>query len=774
MTNEEALTDLWHYVEAGLDQKRTPDLVHSWLRSRIEHGEPITPDLFYAIADDFLNPEEYGEHSTPKLLSKFIGALAQAHPGNSLLDPTCGQGLLLHEVARTTGAKVIHGIDINADCRNMAQAIVGNRGTILFGDALSSPDGIQPAYDLIIANAPFAMSVRGSPNIPHLENVYRGDMGYALAVWACARLSNPGVAMLTVTSLFIWSTAGIKAQAAIKKSGCHIRALIHLPGGTFPHTSISSYLAVFERGEQQDVFIGEYSDDLEAQKSLIENYKRRKTGDQPSLGRLCALSSFRGFDAFVAQERLKRLVRSTGWPQHNAETVIIASEKMTASDADQQTTNSVWLRLIGRPSAHSDSAKIPTSLFRDSVRLGIDPKIADARYLAHWFNRHPLGQTTVDAVSQGGALSRIDLSALMHSTFCLPPLSEQRHVLAGIEHLNRVRAEALELESALWSNTEKSETIVHKIRTINQEDRYEDWIETLPFPLASILWRHHAGGGSMRDKYEVLLHFFEATAAFIATIHLSAFMSDDALWSEVAQGLRDTLAKQRLSLEQATFGTWKLTVEYFSGRYRKLQADDDGKSTCARVYGTANLNHVAMICHADLLSALQRANSIRNKTKGHGGAIGPDEATHIHDQLMSMVHTVRGVFGRSWLDYELIQPGDSRYQSGVHHYKAKRLMGTRSAPFETIERDSTQPLEVDRLYLFDAMSQRGLLLRPFIRVMPSPERKANACFIFSRSEKAGSHFVSYHFEDESSLTASFPDVDETLRRIHLFDDRVKP
>jgi hypothetical protein len=96
-------------------------------------------------------------------------------------------------------------------------------------------------------------------------------------------------------------------------------------------------------------------------------------------------------------------------------------------------------------------------------------------------------------------------------------------------------------------------------------------------------------------------------------------------------------------------------------------------------------------------------------------------------------------------------------------------MGTRSAPFEIVGRDSTQPLESDRLYLFDAISQKGMMLRPFIRVMPSPEKKATACFIFSRCEPVGARFVSYHFEEESSLTASFPDVDEAFRRIHLFD-----
>jgi hypothetical protein len=281
----------------------------------------------------------------------------------------------------------------------------------------------------------------------------------------------------------------------------------------------------------------------------------------------------------------------------------------------------------------------------------------------------------------------------------------------------------MELESALWSCTEKADVVGQKILTINREDRYEDWIETLPFPLASILWRHRAGGGSTREQYDVLLHFFEATAAFVATIHLSAFMADDTLWSEVAQGLREALEKQHLSLERATFGAWKLTAEYLSGRCRKLLADDDdGKTTCARVYGTANSSHIAMVCRPELLSALQQANNLRNMTSGHGGAIGSDEAKGIHDELMTLVHTIRGVFGRSWLDYELIQPSDSRYQGGIYRYKARRLVGTRSTPFEVVERESVQPLESDRLYLFDASSQKGMLMCPFIRVMLSPEK----------------------------------------------------
>ncbi len=778
MTTEQALTDLWHYVEAGRGSEPVSRLVQTWLHARIERNEGVSPDLLFAIAEKRLDwPGE--EHITPKALVTFIGNLAALHPAQSVLDPTCGLGLLLQAVATTTGAQLVHGIDINAECRDVAQAIVGNKATILSGDALTPPEGLQTHYDLIVANPPFGLKVRGTPVVPHLGGNFRSELGHALAVWACTRLSDRGTAMIIVTTAFLWSAGGLEALEAIRKSGCRVRALIHLPGGSFPHTGISTYLVILERGEQQEVFIGEFADSSEHQQSLIANYKRRKPGEQPALGRLCALPAFQGFEAFVAQERLKRMARATGWPELAAESVILKAERVAKPllkmwGAPDQLANGLFLRLLGQSTAVLDPADLPLSATRDFVRLSIDPNIADARYMVHWFNRSPVGQTTLATLSRGGALARLDLQTLLKATFFLPPLAEQRQVLHGIEHLNRVRAEAAELESALWSFTEKTDVVVQQIRTINQEDRYEDWVESLPFPLASILWRHRAGGGSDREQYEVLLHFFEATAAFVATIHLSAFMGDDDLWRNTAQGLSESLAKRQLSLDRATFGAWKLTVEYLSGKCRKLLATDEGKEMCTRVYGTSNPNHISMICHPELLSALQRANSIRNTTSGHGGAIGLSEAQSIHDELKNLVHTIRGVFGRSWLDYELIQPSEGRYHGGVYHYKAKRLMGTRSTPFEVVERDSGQPLESERLYLFDAISQKAMLLRPLIRVMPSPVKKANACFIFSRSEKDGAHFVSYHFEEESSMTASFADLDETFQRIHLFDDRATP
>jgi hypothetical protein len=60
-------------------------------------------------------------------------------------------------------------------------------------------------------------------------------------------------------------------------------------------------------------------------------------------------------------------------------------------------------------------------------------------------------------------------------------------------------------------------------------------------------------------------------------------------------------------------------------------------------------------------------------------------------------------------------------------------------------------LDIDRLYLVSGDSGRALLLLPLIQVGPSPSSAKNACYFFSRVDKDGARFISYHFMDQPEL-----------------------
>jgi hypothetical protein len=72
-------------------------------------------------------------------------------------------------------------------------------------------------------------------------------------------------------------------------------------------------------------------------------------------------------------------------------------------------------------------------------------------------------------------------------------------------------------------------------------------------------------------------------------------------------------------------------------------------------------------------------------------------------------------------------------------------------------------LDVERLYLSRKDSGRALKLLPLIQVGPSPQSAKNACYFFSRLERDGARFISYHFTDKPELTGLFEDATDTIK-----------
>ena len=60
------------------------------------------------------------------------------------------------------------------------------------------------------------------------------------------------------------------------------------------------------------------------------------------------------------------------------------------------------------------------------------------------------------------------------------------------------------------------------------------------------------------------------TAEFISIILMSAFKSNEALFAQYKPKLDQSMEKQNLSFQRATFGTWKLVVEYLGKQTRNL------------------------------------------------------------------------------------------------------------------------------------------------------------------------------------------------------------
>jgi predicted transport protein len=292
----------------------------------------------------------------------------------------------------------------------------------------------------------------------------------------------------------------------------------------------------------------------------------------------------------------------------------------------------------------------------------------------------------------------------------------------------------------------------------------EQWFETLPFPLASILRAWQATPSQdFKTKHEHLLHFFEGTTEFISIIFLSAYRSNEALFTSHKNKLAQSMQKQRLSLQRATFGTWKLIVEYFGKRTRELlSGDKHARALCANIFSDQTLALPIALSQKELADIIAATNKMRNDWSGHGGVVGQEEAKLRNDQLIEEVQKLREVLADTWAETQLIHALHCRPRRNVFENEVAILMGS-NPDFLKEARSMATWLDVERLYLTKKTSGGALKLLPLVQVGPAPKSAKNACYFFSRLEQDGARFISYHYIDQPELRGQFDEATEIIK-----------
>jgi hypothetical protein len=425
--------------------------------------------------------------------------------------------------------------------------------------------------------------------------------------------------------------------------------------------------------------------------------------------------------------------------------------------------NSVYLPQMASTAATTSQDALPEKL-KSYYQLVVRPEVADAAFVAGLLNT-AFGQLWRDSIRTGETIPRIGQGLLELSTIYLPPHKSrelQGRVVETQHAIYRLRSELNELEQQLWRKPGTVEKIDSSLKAVNREERLEEWIDTLPFPLASILWVCLTQGGSENDQKTRMVQFFEALAEFLAIIHLSAFSAHSTLWPEIKQKLDGTLKEGNFSFRLATFGLWTRVCESLFAELRRLQNSDE--EVCFEVYKTRNRDVLEMISSKKLVSIFQTTNKIRNRKTGHTGAIGGASDREVNEQLRQLMAQVREIFGTTWESYELLLPGESRYKSGSFQYSVRRIMGTRT-PFAIDTVEVTEAMEDGHLHFKSPDEKRSLRLLPLVKIMPSPKTEENACYFFSSEGKEGHRFLSYHYQAESDVTISFDDVAKALNSL---------
>jgi hypothetical protein len=721
-------------------------LPHELVAAAKAKGIKVTwPDVYGLYSSAHLRAN--GSFVIPTFLTEFIGLYIKDRDVQSILDPCVGIGSLLLPIVQMSSISRAVGIGQNAREIQLAQtmattssvewitekpeAVLDKLGT--FDLVVSSPAWGGPATTVRVETASGSTDVHDSePDIAVLK--------------AATHISDTGEAILVLPNSFFLSAKAASVRDALPKLGLSIHAIITLGAGSLsPFTAIETNLVFIARKRTTEVFVGRLDPERDSA-TLLENLKKRKPGAALELGCLVALEHYRGWYALQAKEEEERLARRSGLTRVRLNEIVAAVNlwKQMDDGGFANLPNCVYLPLIGTSPAVASLSDLRIKP-HNYAQLVVKPDAARAEFLAGFFNS-PLGRKTRESMLRGTFIPKLSKQTISEATLYTLPLPAQNEASAVGREIQDLRLRLEELERDLWNRPVDAGAVRKAMNSISQKEGFESWLETLPFPLAAILWRYQAAG-SPEHKVAHVLNAFEAFAQFLGMLMASAFHSNDVFFREHRHDWFERGKDNPHSLSRSSFGEWVVRCQRLAKTTRQMLSDKDQRDLVMDLYRT-DAAKIEGLANKGIYAVLESVGRYRNDWKGHTGIVGTKEHARRLALVQEELTRLRGLLGGVFEDWWLVRPGVSSYTGGIHHYTVEKLVGSRQI-FKQEAIATTEVMDANELYCYDVVTRRPLQLLHFVRMLSAPESEEVACYFYNRLEKTGVRWVSYHFEKEA-------------------------
>jgi hypothetical protein len=466
-----------------------------------------------------------GEWFTPHPVLLFAKELVARRKPTNILDPSAGNGILLALLAQVSNAKSFGLIRGASELEKAKLLEPGPEVVWRMGDALQLLDSVKEHFDSVVSNLPFGtrqrtLSMSRNGSIVEVND----EEGRLILLKSALKLSPEGTAIFVVSNSFFFRSNENSVRHVLSRCGLRLAGCFSIPAGAFrPMTSIGGILLVIEHGSSTDMFVGELSGDPDRTALLADNFLTGRNGADLSLGRLVRTDSFQSYTILEEEDRLTRIAAEFGAPRVALSEIAVELNLAKSEESFPERPNSVYLPLIGMSRAVTELSE-GTIKPQNYVQIVVNEAVVDSRYLAGFFNT-PLGFSIRRSLCTAAVIPKISKSSLQHAIVFLPPREVQIQTVTGATALTSAASQSRELETRLWSRPKSVASLLPVIRTLEKKESLPEWLDHVPFPLASILWTYHASGADPKVRYEHLLHFFEAFAEFLATVFLSGFRS---------------------------------------------------------------------------------------------------------------------------------------------------------------------------------------------------------------------------------------------------------
>jgi hypothetical protein len=692
-----------------------------------------------------LSPSGDGDARAPHLL-EFVHSLARSTTPGSILDPWVTVPALLAAARDGSGAERACGLVPDERLSEVVQylpAVDWRRGD----PAGLLQDLAGERFDLVLVDPPLGARPRhesAQPGDP------RGRVELAdVVLWRAAQhLSATGSVLLHTTNSVLWVDARRRVWSELAQQGLRVQAVVSVEAAAHPSTSLDTSLVLFSKERAAELFVGRLQRGTSVP-ALVDNLVARRASPDAQLGALTSSETFRGWKPFILEEELSRAFGSSEL-RALGEIGTIRRLVLRPDNGYDPPPNCIFVPTLGFGQVLTGPPGLEGKKAYTAIEVQVDPLVARAEYVAGLLSSG-VGKQLREALGTGAAIPHLSAAAAAGIRIPVPPLSSQDEAVRASAHLASMIATVERLRTEVWRHPENAGRLFSQLEAAANADPVRRWLETLPYPLASVLHRYIA----QRDPAERvahLLHFFEATAQFGCAVLISVLRQHPDLLEMARPDIARAPGPGRQLFDRADFGLWiNLGRTLAKSMNRIGQAFADRQRLVAAADPAAEL--MARLIDAPIWTALDKARPIRN-ARAHGGLVTDAQVRGWLGTLEGLISETEQALGSAFENVDLVRVDAARFRNGVFEYpRAERLRGY-SSVFEEFELRTRVPLESDHLAFVgrDAGISDVLPLLPLVRLGATTSTSRNASYFFHSTVSPGVFaYVSYHFEDQPRI-----------------------
>lgn len=549
----------------------------------------------------------------------------------------------------------------------------------------------------------------------------------------------------------------------IEKEGFYISAIIDVQEGHYkPIINSPSKLLIISKYKHENMFLAKLkneNDGIIIAKNLCE---RTNDNVNDHHGFIINPGEWSDFTSYENEQRRLRISRKMSKDYHG-ELVKVESLIKNVIDFSRPNIPNVTM---------DNPIIIPSSTMKDVfekmdestdesrfvIQIDVNENKIIPRFLIYLLNSER-GKELRERANGGRIHMPLTVNGLKEMEIPLPPIEEQIAILDTYDELTEIENQVSQLKTKLESIPASYKKINNEIKDINNKgDKFEQWIETLPYPLATVL-RRYSSEDNFGEKQKMLFFYFEAYSIFISSILSAALNQASFISSEIKN-------VDAMYFEKSSFGSWVRMGQELAYIFRKEFEDPQNLDLILNAFHTDDRSVVNAICNPKKYSLLLNIVSYRNNWKGHTGI----DNNMILEEHVKTLSVDLDTFKRECKDlYEkvrLIRPVSLRKKDGKFINTVEVLTG--SNPIFKKDELIGEALDETKLYLQMLDTNETLELPPYFVMKNSPADAKNACYFYSRIENGNSKYVSYHFEGRPE---SYEDGEQTLEYIKAILER---